>query len=95
MKDLEKTKIYLSLQIGHLANGVFIHQFVYTEKVLKQFYMNKAYPLSTLMIVLSLEVSKDPFQLLEENEEIFYPEVSYLNVIGALMYLANAQTVFC
>ena len=70
-------------------NGVLIHQSSYTEKVLKHFYMDKSHPLSSPMVVRSLEVTKDPFWSKEENEELLGPEVPYLSAIGALMYLAN------
>lgn len=90
MKDLGKTKICLGLQIEYLVDEVFIHQSAYTEKILKRFYMDKAHPLSTPMVVRSLEVSKDPFRPQKENEEPLGPEVPYLSAIGALMYLANA-----
>ena len=52
--------------------------------------MDKAHPLSTPMVVRSLEVSKDPFRPQEENGEPLGPEVPYITAIGALMYLANA-----
>ncbi|KAG7583422.1 hypothetical protein ISN44_As08g029370 [Arabidopsis suecica] len=48
-----------------------------------------ATPLSTPMVVRSLNVESDPFRPPEENEEILGPEVPYLSAIGALMYLAN------
>ena len=51
MKDLGKTKFCLGLQIEHLSSEIFIHQSTYTEKVLKHFYMDKAYPLNTPMVV--------------------------------------------
>ncbi|KAL5539348.1 hypothetical protein UlMin_022296 [Ulmus minor] len=51
--------------------------------------MDKANPLSTPMVVRSLNVEKDPFRPCEDNEEIVGPEVPYLSAIGALMYLAN------
>ena len=70
-------------------NGVLIHQSSYTEKVLKCFYMDKSHPLSSPMIVRSLEVTKYPFRSKKENEELLGPEVPYLSAIGALMYLAN------
>ena len=89
MKDLGKTKFCLGLQIEHLPTGVLVHQLTYTEKVLKQFYMDKAHPLSTPMVVRSLDVNKDPFRPQEEGEEILGPEVPYMSAIGALMYLAN------
>ena len=41
------------------------------------------------MVVRSLDIEKDPFRPQEEGDEILGPEVSYLSVIGALMYLAN------
>ena len=61
MKDLGKIKFCLSLQIEHLKDGVLFHQATYTEKILKQFYMDKAHPLSTPMVVRSLDITKDPF----------------------------------
>ncbi|XP_050915903.1 secreted RxLR effector protein 161-like [Lathyrus oleraceus] len=41
------------------------------------------------MVVRSLDMEKDPFRPREKDEELFGPEVPYLNEIGALMYLAN------
>ncbi|KAK2436707.1 putative mitochondrial protein [Trifolium repens] len=89
MKDLGKTKFCLGLQIEHLNNGIFIHQEAYIAKMLKRFYMDKCHPLSTPMVVRSLDVKKDPFRPREEDEELLGPEVPYLSAIGALMYLAN------
>ena len=51
--------------------------------------MDKAHPLSSPMIVRSLDLKKDPFRPCENGEELLGPEVPYLSVIGALMYLAN------
>ena len=89
MKDLRKTKYCLGLQIEYCLNDVFIHQSTYIEKVLKRFYMDKSHPLSSPMVVRSLEVTKDSFWLKEENEELLGPKVPYLSAICALMYLAN------
>ena len=61
MKGLGKTKNFLGLQIEHIPYGIFVHQSTYTEKVLKQFYMDKAHPLSTPMVGRSLDVKKNPF----------------------------------
>ena len=69
MKDLGKTRYCLGLQIEYFSNGIFVHQSTYTEKVLKRFYMDKSHPLSSPMVVRSLEVTKDPFRPKEENEE--------------------------
>ncbi|KAJ9561483.1 hypothetical protein OSB04_006643 [Centaurea solstitialis] len=60
-----------------------------TEKILKKFYMDKAHPLSTLMVVRSFDPKKDPFRPHENEEELLGPEVPYLSAIGELMYLAN------
>ncbi|KAL0291593.1 UNVERIFIED_CONTAM: Retrovirus-related Pol polyprotein from transposon TNT 1-94 [Sesamum calycinum] len=51
--------------------------------------MNNAHPLSTPMVVRSLDVNKDPFHPPTHNNEILGPKVPYLSAIGALMYLAN------
>ena len=48
--------------------------------------MDKAHPLSSPMIV---DVKKDPFRPCENGEELLGPEVAYLSVICALLYLAN------
>jgi hypothetical protein len=51
--------------------------------------MENAHPLSTPMVVRSLDVKKDPFRPQEDDKEILDPEVPYLSAIGTLMYLAN------
>jgi hypothetical protein len=89
MKDLSKTKFCLGLQIEHISNGILIHQLAYTEKVLKYFHMDKAHPLSFLMVVRLLDVKKDRFRTKEDDEKTFGPEVTYISAIGALMYLTN------
>ena len=89
MKDLGKTKYCLGLQIEHVKNGIFVYQSNYTKKVIKRFHMDKSNPLSTPMVVRSLDVVKDPFRPCEESEQILGPEVPYFSAIGALMYLAN------
>ena len=70
MKDLGRTKFCLGLQIEHLKNGIFVHQENYIAKVLKRFYMDKSHPLSTPMVVRSLDVNKDPFRPRENDEEL-------------------------
>ena len=89
MKDLGKTRYCLGLQIEYCLNGVLIHQSSYTEKFLKRFYMDKSHPLSSPMVVRSLEVTKDSFRPKKENDELLGPKVPYLSAIGALMYLVN------
>ena len=51
--------------------------------------MDKAHPLSTPMVVRSLDPKKDPFRRHENEEEPLGPEVPYLSAIGALIYLVN------
>ena len=89
MKDLGKTKFCIGLQIEHFPNGVLVHQSTYIKKILKRFNMDKANPLSSHMVVRSLDVEKDPFRSCKKGEKLLGPEVPYLSVIGALMYLAN------
>ena len=66
-----------------------MHQSIYISKILKGFYMDKAHQLSTLMVVRSLEINKDPFRPKENDEELLDHEVPYLSTIGALMYLVG------
>ena len=51
--------------------------------------MDKSHPLSSLMIVHSLEVKNDFFCPKEDNAELLSPKVPYYSVIGAPMNLAN------
>ena len=52
--------------------------------------MNEAHPLTSQMVVCSLDVKKDSFRPCENDEELFGHEVPYLSVVGALMYLATS-----
>ncbi|KAJ9546417.1 hypothetical protein OSB04_018960 [Centaurea solstitialis] len=58
-------------------------------QMLKRFYMDKSHLLSTLMVVRSLDVEKDPFRPPTDDEYILGPKVPYLSAIGALMFLAG------
>ncbi|KAJ9539547.1 hypothetical protein OSB04_032280 [Centaurea solstitialis] len=89
MKDLGKTRYCLGLQIEHRKDGILIHQENYTQKVLRHFSHHDAKPSSTPMIVRSLDIKKDPFRPKEDYEEILSPECSYLDAIGALLYLSQ------
>ena len=53
--------------------------------------MDKAHPLSSPMIVRSLDVKNDLFRPCEKGEELLGPEVPYLSVIGALIILLIVQ----
>ena len=88
MKDLGKTKYCLGLEIEHKSDGILIHQSAYVEKILKRFHMDNAQPLSTHMIIRTLDPKRDPFRPLEDGEKILGPEIPYLNAIDDLLYLA-------
>ena len=88
VKYLGKIKLCLGLELEHKANGIIVHQSAYTKRVIKGFYMDKAYPLSTPTVVRSFEPHTDQFRSKEPDEEILGPKVPYLNAIGVLMYLA-------
>ena len=86
MKDLREK----SLQIEYLPSGILLHQSTYNGKVLKCFYIDEHHPLSTPMVVRSLDVEKDSFHLKKHGETILGPKIPYLNnAIDVLMYLAN------
>ena len=51
--------------------------------------MDKAAFLNTLVVVRSLDVTKDPFCLRKDDEEILGLEVTFLTAIGNLLYLSN------
>ena len=89
MKDLGQTTYCIGQQVEYVAGGVLVHQTSYTKKVLKRFKFDSAYPLSSPMVVRSLQLEKDPYRPKEENEEALGPNAPYLAAIGALMYLAN------
>jgi hypothetical protein len=89
MKDLGETKFCLGLQIERNKDGILVHQAKYTENLLKKFNMNDCHPLSTPMVVRSLDINKDPYRPREENEDVLGPEVPYLSAIGAILYLAQ------
>ena len=89
VKDLGTSKLCLGLQLEHKANGIIVHQSSYIEILLKRFNMDKAHPLSTPMVVRSLDPQKDQFRPRESDEDILGLKVPYLNTIGALMYLAQ------
>jgi hypothetical protein len=68
--------------------GILV-QYVYVQKILEKFNMDKPYSTRTPMVVHALEKDTDPFKLKEEGEEVLGQEYSYLSVIGVLMYLGN------
>ena len=74
------------MKLEHCANGIMIHKLNYILKVLRRFNEDKVEPLSTPMIVRSLE---GPYHPADDDEEILEPEVPYLNTISALLYLTK------
>ena len=51
--------------------------------------MDNSHPLSTPMVVRSLDINTDPFRPQENDEEFLGNETPYLSAIWVLMYLAN------
>ena len=89
LKDLRKTKNFIGIQIKNFPIGVLVHQPAYTKKILKRFHINEAHPLSSPMVVYSLDMTKDLFSPCGNSEELLGSEVPYLSAIGTLMYLVN------
>jgi hypothetical protein len=89
MKDLGRTKFFLGLQLEHLHTDILVHQSANIQKILEKFNMDQAYLARTPMIIHAMEKDKDPFKPREEGEEVLRQEYPYLNVTGAMMYLAN------
>ena len=89
MKLLGRTTYCLGLQISHIPGGaVFLHQTMYTQKLLKRFGMEKSNPLAAPMIGRS-KTSDDPYAPCEEEEEEFSNMNQYLAAVGALLYLST------
>ena len=89
MKSLGQTKYCLGLQIEHCPTRILVHQKTYIEKVFKRFNMDEAHPLSTPMVIRSLNPKNDPFRLKEDGKIILGPKVPYLSAIDVLLYLAQ------
>ena len=51
--------------------------------------MDAAHPLSSPMVVRSLELKKDDFRPCDKGKKSLGPKIPYLVAIGAFMYLAN------
>jgi hypothetical protein len=68
MKNLDRTKFCLGLQLEHLHMGILVHQSAFVQKILEKFNMDKTYSARTPMIVRALENDTDPFRLKEEGE---------------------------
>ena len=86
MKLLGKTTFCLGLQVTYLPDGsIFLHQTIYTQNLLKRFYMDHASPLSTPRMGRSRTLD-DPYCPCEEEEE-FYDKNRYLIAVRAPLYL--------
>ena len=59
------------------------------KKILKRFYIDKAHPLSSPMVISSLVLKKCLLRPCEKSEVLVSLYVLYLSVIGAFMYLTN------
>ena len=52
--------------------------------------MDKAHPLSTPIVIRSLNIKKDPYRRIEGNKKVLVPEVPYLSVVRDLCTFYNA-----
>ena len=84
MKVVGKTTFYVGLHVEHFAGNTFLHQSLYTQKLLKRFSMDMTHPLSFPMVVRSMDL-KDEFRPCDESEKCLGLETPYLAAIGALM----------
>jgi hypothetical protein len=93
MKDLDKTKFCLGLQIEHLRTGIFVYQSACVKKVLEKFNMGKAYPQRTPTIVRAFVPWKKIKIHLGRNkrEKRFWELNTHTSV--SLMHLCTLQTI--
>ena len=70
MKDLDKPKYCLLLQLEHLHSCIMVYYVVYIQNILEKFIMDKSYPSITLMVVHSLDVEKDLFRPRNNGNEM-------------------------
>ena len=94
-KDLRTTKFCLGLQIEHYSIGVLVHQSAYIKKILKHFYMDKAHPLSSPMIVRSLDVNvKRVKNYLVLKYHILVPLVHLCILLTVLAYILIFLSIY-
>jgi len=86
---LGKKKLCLGLELEHKSNGILVHQSAYIDRLLKHIDIDKAHPLSTPMVVRSLDPQMDLFRPKEPHEDILGLEAPYLNTNEGLKYLTH------
>lgn len=59
--------------------SIFIYIYIYIEKALKYFYMDKSHSLTSLTVFRLLDVKKINFTHLKMRKEVIVVEVSYLS----------------
>ena len=79
----------MGLQIEHSPSEILVNQKPYIQKVLRHFNKDQTHPLSTLMIVWSLNLKNDRSYPKKDSEMILGHKVWYLSVIVALLYLTQ------
>ena len=75
MKDLGKTRYRLGLKIKHCSDEILVHQSNYTQKVLCRFNEDKAKPLSTPMVVRTLDAKRDLFVQMKMRKRFWNPKL--------------------
>ena len=86
MKYLGLITFCLGLQVHHMPNGIFLHQHVYVQKILKMFQMDQANPLAAPMVGRS-KINNDLYQPHEEEEIV--DKQKYLTTVGSFTYLTT------
>lgn len=88
MKILGKTTYCLGLHIQHFNDGsMLLHQQAYVQKLLRNFDMDQAHPLTSPMIGCSKN-KYDPYHPRDDEEEVVDKQ-RYLTAVGALTYLTT------
>lgn len=86
MKCLEPTTFCLGLQVQHTSNGIFLHQHVYVQKILKIFQIDHVNPMAAPIIKRS-KTNDNPYQPRKEEEVI--DKQRYLTAVGLFTYLTT------
>lgn len=92
MKDLGEPKSFLGMNIERFRddNVMNINQSNYIESILEKFKMAESKPQSTLMVTRQANNRSKKQHLEERVRETETKKFPYREVIGSLMYLANA-----
>ena len=96
LKGLKKTKYFLGLQIEYFPTGILVYQSAYTKKILKRLYIDKAYSISSPMVLQSIDVKNDHFVFtnMMNNYLILKYHILVLFVQLCILLIVLAQILF-